>query len=182
MPYSTSQLNKNTVADVLVAAFPDANITEPQVDQVVTNVVLAAFEGKLEVREDLQPKIISAEKITESMLEYSPELSDFIGGIAIRCELGTSAPASEVRQRLEDLKFKPDMRGVAWSNYKILDSDLKTMDPNLSVKSFVYLAPEPELASAGTDTDVWNQFVDTEKSKVTNAMQIASSLPQCYAD
>ena len=174
----TSQLNKNTVADVLAAAFPDANISDPQVDEVVTNVVLAAFEGQLEVRENLQPKIASDEKITESMIEYSPELIDFIGGVAISCELGTSVSASEIRQRFEDLKFKPDMRGATWYSYRILDSNLKTMDPNLSVKSFVYLAAEPELAAGSSDSDVWTQFVDNEKTKVTDAMQLASSLPQ----
>jgi len=174
----TSQLNKNTVADVLRAAFPDANISDPQVDEVVTNVVLAAFEGQLQVRENLQPKIVSNEKVTESTIEYSPDLADFIGGIAIRCELGTSVQVSEIRQRLEDLKFKPDMRGVAWTNYRILDSNLKTMDPNLLVKSFVYLVAEPELASSQQDSDIWTQFVDGEKTKVVDAMQMVSSLPQ----
>ena len=174
----TSQLNKNTVADVLASAFPDANISDPQVDQVVTDVVLAAFEGQLEVRENLQPKIASDEKVTESMIEYSPELVDFIGGAAIRCELQTAVSASEIRQRFEDLKFRPDMRGATWYSYRILDSNLKTMDPNLSVKSFVYLAAEPELAAGSSDSDIWTQFVGNEKAKVTDAMQLASSLPQ----
>jgi SecD/SecF fusion protein len=174
----TSQLNKNTVADVLASAFPDANVSDLKVDEVVTNVLLAAFEGQLEVRENLKPAIASAEKITESMLESSPDLADFIGGAAIKCELGTGVPAAEIKQRFEDLKFKPDMRGATWYSYRILDSNLKTMDPNLPVKSFVYLAAEPELAAGSSDSDVWTQFVDNEKAKVTDAMQLASSLPQ----
>jgi SecD/SecF fusion protein len=174
---STSQLNKNTVADVLASAFPDANISEPQFDEIVSNVILAAFGEQLEIRKNLKPTITSAEKITESMLEYSPDLIDFVGGIAIRCELETSVAASEIRQRFEDLKFKPDMRGATWYSYRILDSNLKTMDPNLPVKSFVYLAAEPELAAGSPDSDVWTQFVGNEKAKVTDAMQIASSLP-----
>ena len=144
---STSQLNKNTVADVLNSAFPDANISAPQFDEIVSNVLLAAFGDQLEIRKNLQPKVISAEKITESMLENSPDLLDFVGGVAVRCELATSAPASEVRQRFEDLKYKPDMRGVNWYAYRVLDSNLKKMDPNLSVKSFVYIASEPEIAA-----------------------------------
>jgi SecD/SecF fusion protein len=175
---STSQLNKNTLADVLKAAFPEANISEPQFDEVVSNAILAAFGDKLELRKNLQPKVTSAEKITESMLEYTPDLIDFVGGIAIRCELGTSVPASEIGQRLEELKYKPDMRGVNWYAYHVLDSDLKAMDPNLQVKSFVYLVAEPEITSGQQDSDVWTQFVDGEKAKVIDAMQIASSLPQ----
>ncbi len=174
---STSQLNKNTVADVLKSAFPDANISDPQFDEVVSNVILAAFGDQLEIRKNLKPTITSTEKMTESMLEYSPELLDFIGGVAVRCELGTSASAAEISQRFEELKYKPEMRGETWYSYRILDSNLKTMDPNLPVKSFVYLAAEPELAVGSSDSDIWTQFVDGEKTKVTDAMQIASSLP-----
>ncbi len=174
---STSQLNKNTVADVLKAAFPDANISDPQFDEIVTNAIISAFGDKLEIRKNLQPKVTSTEKITESMLENSPDLLDFVGGVAIRCELATSAPAAEISQRLEDLKFKPDMRGVNWYAYRVLDSNLKKMDPNLPVKSFVYIAAEPEIAAGQQDSDVWLQFVDGEKAKVVDAMQIASSLP-----
>ncbi|MGD0552318.1 MAG: protein translocase subunit SecD [Sedimentisphaerales bacterium] len=173
----TSQLNKNTVADVLKLAFPDANISDPQFDEIVSNAILAAFGEQLEIRKNLQPKVVSAEKITESMLEYSPDLLDFVGGVAVRCELGTSATPSEISQRFEDLKYKPDMRGVNWYAYRVLDSNLKKMDPNMPVKSFVYIASEPEIAAGQQDSDVWIQFVDGEKAKVVDAMQIASSLP-----
>ena len=173
---STSQLNKNTVADVLKSAFPDANISDPQFDEIVSKAILAAFGDQLEIRKNLQPKVVSTEKITESMLENSPDLLDFVGGVAIRCELATSAPAAEISQRFEDLKYKPDMRGVNWYAYRVLDSNLKKMDPNLSVKSFVYIASEPEVAAGQQDSDVWIQFVDGEKAKVVDSMQIASSL------
>ncbi len=174
---STSQLNKNTVADVLKAAFPDANISDPQFDEIVSNAILAAFGDQLEIRKSLQPKVDSTGKITESMLENSPDLLDFIGGVAIKCELATSTPASEIKQRFEDLKFKPDMRGINWYAYRVLDSNLKKMDPNQPVKSFVYIAAEPEIAAGQQDSDAWTQFIDGEKAKVTDAMQITSSLP-----
>jgi SecD/SecF fusion protein len=174
---STSQLNKGTVAEVLKAAFPDANISDPQFDEIVSNVILAAFGDQLEMRKNLQPKIVSSEKITESMIEYSPDLLDFVGGIAIRCELGTAASAAEIGQRFDELKYKPDMRGVSWPAYRVLDSNLKKMDPNLIAKSFVYLVTEPEVSAGQQDSDVWTQFVDGEKAKVVDAMQIASSLP-----
>jgi SecD/SecF fusion protein len=174
----TSQLNKGTVAEVLGAAFPDTNISEPQFDEIVSNVILAAFGDQLEMRKNLQPKVTSAEKITESMLEYSPDLIDFVGGVAVKCELVTSVPAAEIDQRFDELKYKPDMRGVNWYAYRVLDSNLKQMDPNLPVKSFVYITVEPEVTSGQQDSDAWTQFVDGEKTKVTDAMQIASSLPQ----
>jgi SecD/SecF fusion protein len=174
---ATSQLNKNVFADVLRAAFPDANISDPQFDEVVTNAVVTAFGENLEIRKNLQPKIVSAEKITDSMIDNSPQLTDFIGGVAIRCDLETAATVSDIKQRFSDLRSKPDMMGVSWYAYRILDSDLKPADPNQVTKSFVYVVGEPEIAAIGTDADVWAQFIDGEKSKVTNAMQLSASLP-----
>ena len=84
----------------------------------MTNVVLAAFEGELEIRQNLQPKIVATEKITESMVEAHPELADFLGGVIIRCEIEKTAPAAEIDQRFRDLRFKPDMRDVAWYPYR----------------------------------------------------------------
>jgi len=37
---STSQMNQSLVKDVLAAAFPDADISEPQVDEIVNNAIL----------------------------------------------------------------------------------------------------------------------------------------------
>jgi SecD/SecF fusion protein len=174
----TSQLNKTLVGDVLMSAFPDANISEPKVDEVVTNVVLAAFEGDLEIRQDLQPKIISTEKVTESMVDTYPELAEFLGGVIIRCETEKSAPAAEIDQRFRDLRFKPDMRNVAWNPYRLLDSELKTLDPNQALKSFAYLSAEPEAAFGESSGDIWTQFAENETSKVMAAGHLESSLPQ----
>jgi SecD/SecF fusion protein len=174
----TSQLNTQLVADVLKSAFPDANVSEPKVDEVVTNVVLAAFENELEVLQSLQPKIVAADKITESMVEAHPELADFIGGAAIKCDLAKSAPAAQIDRRFRDLRIKPEARELGWYPYRILDADLQTPDPNLTMQSFVYVSALPEAVSGQIEDDIWSQFIDNEKTKVTTAMNIETSLQQ----
>ncbi|MHC4573512.1 MAG: protein translocase subunit SecD, partial [Planctomycetota bacterium] len=59
---ATSQVNKSLVKNVLTAAFPDAEVSEPEVDEVVNNTILTAFAGKLEIQENLRPEITSEEK------------------------------------------------------------------------------------------------------------------------
>jgi len=174
----TSQLNKSTVADVLAAAFPDANVSEPEFDEVVTNTILSAFGDKLEIRKNLGPKITSAERITEKMVDLSPQLADYVGGIAVRCELGVAESAKDIKQRFTDLRTKPDMQGLNWPVYTILDSSFNPADSNQVINSFIYVAAEPEIAAIATDADVWNQFANDEKGKVTEAMQLSASLPQ----
>ena len=174
----TSQLNNQLVGDVLRSAFPDASVTEPKVDEVVTKAVLAAFEDQLEIRQSLQPKIIGTERINESTIEAHPELADFVGGAAIRCELGKTASAIEVDQRFKDLRFKPDMREMNWYQYRILDADMKPLNANEPVNSFVYVSAEPEAAFERMSEDTWARFIENETAKVNGAMQLESSLPQ----
>ena len=174
----TSQLNTQLVGDVLKSAFPDANVSGPKIDEVVTNVILAAFQDQLEVQQSLQPKITNSVKIAESMIDTRPELADFLGGAAITCELGRSATAAQIDQRLRDLRFKPEARDIVWYPYKLLDAGLQPTEPNQTLQSFVYTSAPPEAVAGQVSEDVWSLFVDNETAKVTGAMNIETSLPQ----
>jgi SecD/SecF fusion protein len=174
----TTQFNTQFVSDILSEAFPDANITEPEVDAVVTNAVLSAFEDKLAIRRNLQPDITSAEKITEAIVEAHPELTDFLGGVVITCKLGLPAPLSEINQRLADLRYRPDMREMNWFAHRILDDQLRPLDVNETVSSFAYVSAEPEAAFGQIAEDAWKQFAENEKTKVLQACEVETSLPQ----
>ncbi len=54
---STSQISPSLVKNVLAAAFPNAKISEPKVDEVVNNAVKTAFENELEIQRNLEPEI-----------------------------------------------------------------------------------------------------------------------------
>ena len=176
---STSQMNQSLVKDVLTTAFPDADISEPQVDEVVNNAILTAFADQLEIQLNLQPKIISEEKISEELIDSYPELADFIGGLKIECEVERAATGQEIVQRFKDLLFKPDMRDLEEYPYEILDSSLNVMtDPNQPVKSFVYVSAETEAGFRELSEDEWTRFVENERAKVLAAARLETSLPR----
>jgi SecD/SecF fusion protein len=176
---STSQMNQSLVKEVLAAAFPQATISEPQVDQVVNNAIIAAFGDKLEIQQDLQPNITSTEKISEDLIGPYPELIDFLGGIRIECEIEKPATAGEVTQRFNDLAFQPDMEELESYSYRILDSNLDELtDPNQSLKSFVYVSATADAGFREPTSDEWERFVKNEKTKVLAATELASSLPR----
>ena len=52
---TTSQLNKSLVKGVLSAAFPDANVSEPELEEVVNNAIVKAFENELAIQQNLEP-------------------------------------------------------------------------------------------------------------------------------
>ncbi len=176
---STSQMNQSLVKDVLTTAFPDADISEPQVDEIVNNAILTAFADQLEIQQNLQPKIISEQTISEELIDSYPELIDFLGGIKIECEIQRSATAGEIIQRFKDLLFKPDMQNIERYPYEILDLSLNALaDPNLPVKSFVYVSANPEAGFRELSEEERTRFIENEKAKVLAATRLETSLPR----
>jgi SecD/SecF fusion protein len=176
---STSQMNQSLVKDVLTTAFPDANISEPQVDEIVSNAILTAFADQLEIQQNLQPKIISEQMISEDMIDSYPELIDFLGGIKIECEIQRSSTAGEIIQRFKDLLFKPDMQNIERYPYEILDSSLNVpASSNQPVKSFIYVSTNPEAGFRELSEEERTRFVENEKAKVMAATRLETSLPR----
>ena len=180
---TTSQLNPSIVKDVLTAAFPDANVSEPRVDEVVNNAILKAFANELKIQQSLQPKITVQEKITESRIESQPELAEFLGGVRITCEIQRPATAEEIDQRIRDLRFKPDMRELNWYSYKLFWPEPTATEPNRAdssrrIKTFVYASADPEAGFRELSEEEWTRFVQNETTKVLAATQLETSLPQ----
>jgi len=176
---TTSQVNKSMVKSVLTAALPDANISEPEVDEVVNKAILAAFEDELEIQQTLQPQITSEEKITEDLIEGAPELADFLGGIKITCTIARQATAQEIERRLADLLFKPDLRSLNWGyDSMIFGPDLTEPEPNQPLDSFIYVSVEEGAALREISEDEWTQFSENERRKVLAATELETSLPR----
>jgi SecD/SecF fusion protein len=175
---STSQLNTFLVGEVLKTAFPDANVSQPQVDEVVNDAILTAFANELEIQRNLEPKIVSQEKITSQVVEAHPELADFLGGIKIECKIERAATVEEINRRLADLRFKPDTQNLNWNPYKILNPDMTAIKPNQPVESFVYITAEPEAGFREFSEDEWVQFVKNETAKILAATELETSLPR----
>jgi len=177
-------MNKSLVTNVLTTAFADANvfadanIGEPQVDEVVNNAILKAFEDELAIQRNLVPTITDEEKITEELIDSHPELAEFLGGIKITCAIERTATIKEIDARLADLQYKPDMQNLNRYRYKILGSDLAPTEPNEPLNSFVYLSVEPEASFRELTEDEWTRFVENERTKVLAATKLETSLPR----
>jgi SecD/SecF fusion protein len=175
---TTSQMNQTLVKEVLTAAFPDAQISEPRIDEVVNDAILTAFGKQLEVQQNLEPEITSLQRITEEMIAAYPELTDFLGGVKIECEIETPTTLRDVRQRLNALQFKPDTRNLNRYPYEVLGPNLSSPDPNAVVDSFVYVSAEPEAGFRELTDDEWTRFIENEKAKVLAAAELETSLPR----
>jgi SecD/SecF fusion protein len=175
---TTSRVNRSLVKSILQTAFPDAEVSEPQVDEVVNQAILTAFAGKLQIQQDLEPNIVSADKITEELTKANPQLTEFLGGAKITCTINKLATISNIRQRFVDLHFKPDVRSLSWYQYQILAPDMSDADPNQTIGSFVYVSAEPDAAIRELTEEEWTTFVENEKRKVTGAAELETSLPR----
>ena len=175
---TTIQTNTSMLKEIIAKAFPNAEISEPVIDEVVNNAIIAAFGDKLQIQQNLKPQIISKEKITDKVAESYPELANFMGGLKIVCKLEKPAPFAEIESRFKDLRFKPELRNLEWYTYEILDPNLEKIDPNRLVSTFAYISVQPEAGLRQLSDDEWKQFIDEEETKVIAAAQLETSLPR----
>jgi len=175
---STSRVNPAMVQDVLTKAFPNATVAEPEVEEVVTDAIRQAFQGQLEIQQNLHPAIASAERITEEVVDTYPELADYVGGIRLETTLQTSATLAEIRQRIQELRFRLDTQNLAWYPYAVYGSGLKNTDPNQPVNAFTFVSVEPEAGLRTLSEQEWERFVNNEKNRVLLATQRETTLPR----
>jgi len=145
---------------------------------VVEEAILSTFGEQLEVERNLEPQIVSTDRVTAELVERHGELADFSGGVMMRCELSKAVTAARIDRRLKELVFKPQARHITWYSYRILDQRMAGPDPNDSIRSFVYLSAPPEASLRRLSEDEWTAFVNNEKEKLTTAMATESSLPR----
>ncbi len=170
---STSQVNKALVSKVLTTAFVDqATVSAPVVNQVVSDAISKAFDGLLSKREDLGVSIVSAEKIAADTVE----LADYLGGVKILVDLGQETTAGEIKERLQEIKYKADAGDIEWYGYDILSADLAELDDDDVVQSFVYVSVHPEAGSRELDEDQWGRFVDNETTRIKRAGSMQTTL------
>jgi len=174
----TNNTNKSQVKGILEMAFPNAQISQPKVDEIVNNTILNAFADELQIQQNLLPKITAEQKITEELIDSFPQLVDFLGGIRITCELEKAATAEDIDSRFKALRFKPDTQNLNYYPYQILDTTLNQMQPDKPVNNFVYLSAPPEAGLRELTENEWTQFVENETTKVTAATTLETSLPR----
>jgi SecD/SecF fusion protein len=172
----TNRVNPPLAQSVLGKAFPDGQVGEPQVDEVVNKAVLQAFQDQLQIQRNLQPKIVATEKITDTVLETYPELANFVGGLKMDVTLGTPATLAEIDQRVKDLRVRPDTQKLTSHAYRIFGPGLKPVEPNQPVTAFTFASVGPDAGLRDLSEDEWTQFVTNEQARVQQATERETSL------
>ena len=175
---TTSRVNPVLLESVLQTAFPQAQVSPPEIDEVVNDAIRKAFEGDLEVQENLRPTIAATKKITQEMIDQYPEIVDYMGGLWIDCRIARPASLDDIRSRIGDLLFKPDTQQLVQYSYELFGPDLKQTDPNQPVQSFIYVSAPPEVGLRELAEDEWNRFVENETTRVRAATTMETSLPR----
>ena len=170
---STSRVNKSMVQEVLTKAFgPDAVISDIVVNEVVSDAIRTAFEGLLNVWQDLQPEIVSIEKIGSGV----PELAEYDGGIEIHVKLNSEVTLDNLYERFQTIRFKQDMQNLTWYRFELLSPDLSQLEPGEPIREFIYVSVPPEAGYRDFSETEWKRYVENERSKVVEAASLESSL------
>ncbi|HBG27291.1 MAG: hypothetical protein A2Y10_09055 [Planctomycetes bacterium GWF2_41_51] len=173
---TTTQTNKSVINSILNAAFGDVQFSEPQVAETVTIAVLDAFEGKLQLMENLNPTILSAQRIEGSMVDTIPELSEYLDGVKIEFSVENPVTLTEMNRRFRDLQFKPDMRDIEWYSYQLMGPNYQIAETNEPMTNFIYVSMPEDAGLRQLTEDEWANYVANETQKVTSAAEIHTSL------
>ncbi len=174
---TTSQIIPARVKNILDIAFPKAKVSEPKVQEVVSNAIKQAFSNELETQQNLKPEIISTQKIGPNLIDRFPELTNDLGGVKVICKIQTPVSIQNIDRRIKDLRFKPDAQDLTRYQYQLRNEDLSAVsDPNKPVYSFAYISTHPEASLRELSQQEWNQFVDNETKRLIAATTFETSL------
>jgi len=173
---STSRFNISAVQTVLEEAFgSEATLSDLVVHEIVGNAVREAFHNYLAVRENIELEIVSESRILPGSDEATA-LADYLGGVKLVCTLQNGITAADLDARIRDIRFKPDMRNLAWYRYNILSDTLTEPAPQDILNRFVYVCVHPEAGYRELDDNEWTQFIANEKTKLTSTASLETSL------
>jgi SecD/SecF fusion protein len=175
---TNTHVNPPLVRSVLTKAFPEAQVSEPKLEDVVSDAIRQAFEGKLALQQNLKPTITSAEKVTDQTIETYPELAQYAGGIKIEVALETPASLQEIDQRVKDLEFRPDTQDLTSYTYGVFAPGLKPAQATQPLNAFTFVSMEPDAGLRELNEQEWTQFVNNEKARVLQATERETSLPR----
>ncbi len=175
---TNTHVNPPLVRSVLTKAFPQAQVSEPKLEDVVSDAIRQAFEGQLALQQNLKPKITSVEKVTDQTIETYPELAQYASGLKVEVTLETPASLREIDQRIKDLEFRPDTQELASYTYGVFAPGLKPAEATQPLKAFTFVSMEPESGLRELNETEWAQFVDNEKTRILQATERETSLPR----
>ncbi len=99
-----------------------------------------------------------------------------MGVVKIVVDLAQEATAGEIKNRLQEIKYKADAGDIEWYSYDILSADLAELNADEAVQRFVYVSVHPEAGYRELDEDQWGRFVDNETTKLTRAGSMQTTL------
>jgi SecD/SecF fusion protein len=170
---STSRVSASMVEKVITEAVgQDGTVSKPQVNEIVADAIRNAFGDYLAVQKNLEPEIVSTEKIED----VAGELAQYLGGIKITCKLGQEVTALELKERIENLLSKPDFQNLKRYHSQLFSSDLAAMNDKDKVTRFIYVSLHPEAGYRELSETEWNSFIENEKSKLLAAASMESTL------
>jgi SecD/SecF fusion protein len=174
---TTSQTNKQVISNILKTAFGNkAEVSEPVIAETVTSAVIDAFHGKLQLLENLNPKIISTERITGEIVDKTPELGDYLDGVQIDFKVDRPVTLKEMNNRFTSLRDKPDMKDITWYKYQVTGPDFNIADNNTPMSDFIFVSVPQDAGYRQLSQDEWSSFVSNETKKVTLAAELKTSL------
>ncbi len=159
---------------------------------IVTNAVLEALAGKLDVLTDLKPALREAQPINDELIAGKPYLAEFRGGVLLSIDFGDGINESAERivyRRQESQNKSEFLENYGNNDFKLYGQYNGTVRPlvaeendgipaDTELDSVEVAVVSPNITYGESGQDEWNQFVENEKARFLSIFEWHTSLPR----
>ncbi len=171
----THQSSVNQVKKAIKKVMPDAESTEPVMDNIVGETIIAAIGDYLNVITDLEPSNIQAVAITDDIISKKPYLGAYSGGVLLTADFapGKNDTLESIADRFERTRLRSDFEKYDYNESVFFAAD-NAQDKTV-VGSIEMVTLSEDVVYGISDDVEWSAFVANEKGRFTDALKLQTS-------
>ncbi len=171
----THQTSINVVKKALAEAYPNSTYSEPVVNNLVGNTIIAAVGDYLNVIRNLEPANVIAQPITDELISKKPYLGAYSGGLVLTADFapGKNETLAAIKSRFERTQFRADFESYDYYDSLFFAPDNSGSDQPLG--SVEMVTKLDNVVFGVSEDDEWNAFVANEQGRFVDALKLQTS-------
>ena len=174
----TDEVRLERVLDEAVLRLAPVAYGDIAINDVVSQAVTAALEGKLDVLEDLQPGDTAAEPITADLLARKPYLQQYEGGLLVTGRFGKPEMLGRLRSRFEESRFRSGFERYGDYPFVLFSPDNAVQEDAARVDAIEMAVRSGDMLYQYTPVEEWQEFAANQTERFSETLTWKTSLPR----
>ena len=163
-----------------LASLAPVQVGAIETNDLVSEAVRTALAGCLEELENLEPRDVQAEPITDELISRRPYLASYRGGLFLRAHFGPDRRETlpRLQDRLDRSQFRSGFELYGDATRTLFAPDSATTDPAAELTGVELTAVSEQVVYGASTPEEWNAFAGKESQRCTEMLNWQTSLPR----